>query len=233
MWKKSIKQGEKIMTQGKILIGQKIGLLTVLEKKSEKKARGSKIYYLCQCECGNKKWIRADNLKKSKSCGCRGDRDLIGKKFGRLTVINKVEGKSKRRKKEYLCECECGNEKIVCRDDLISSHTRSCGCLHKEKSSINGKKAFNFLKENDLIEGTSIIQLQREKPIKTNTSGTTGVTFESRKGKWRAYLEFKGKRYNLGSFTDKNEAINARKEAEEKIVKPFLEGLKENKEGDE
>ncbi|EPB8173207.1 hypothetical protein ACRTAL_002384 [Clostridium perfringens] len=223
------------MTQRKNLIGQKFGLLTVLEKKSEKKAGSNRIYYLCQCECGNKKWIRSDALKSgnAKSCGCRGDRDLIGKKFGKLTVINKIEGKSKRRKKEYLCKCECGNEKIVCRDDLISSHTKSCGCLHKEKCAINSKKAFNFLKENDWIEGTSITQLQREKPIRTNTSGVTGVTFESRKGKWRAYLEFKGKRYNLGSFEDKNEAINARKEAEEKIIKPFLENLKENKEGDE
>ncbi|EPT6434294.1 hypothetical protein ACVQ11_005944, partial [Escherichia coli] len=87
---------------------------------------------------------------------------------GKLTVINKIEGKSKRRKKEYLCRCECGNRKIVCRDDLISGHTKSCGCLHKEKCAINSKKAFNFLKENDWIEGTSITQLQREKPIRTN-----------------------------------------------------------------
>ncbi|MFY8264034.1 hypothetical protein ACOT7R_14155 [Clostridium perfringens] len=217
------------MTKAKNLIGNKIGLLTVLDKKSEKINGTSRVYYLCKCECGNKKWIRSDALKSGRttSCGCKNEKNIIGKKFGKLTVI-KLEKSSKGRKK-YLCECMCGNKKIVSKSDLITGHVKSCGCLLREKRAENGKKILNDLHKKYLIDGTYVCQLERKKPIRTNTSGTTGVTFEKKKEKWRAFLEFKGKRYNLGSFDDKESAIKARKEAEEKIVKPFLENLKGEK----
>lgn len=56
--------------------------------------------------------------------------DIIGKKFGRLTVVsfnNKVG-----EYQYYLCRCDCGNEKVVNRRELKAGHTKSCGCLHKE-----------------------------------------------------------------------------------------------------
>ena len=59
--------------------------------------------------------------------------DLTGQKFGRLTVIKKVNqiGKTK-----WLCQCECGNTKEVYAYNLIGcSCTQSCGCLHKETVS--------------------------------------------------------------------------------------------------
>jgi hypothetical protein len=59
--------------------------------------------------------------------------DLTGKKFGRLTVIKQAETKNK--KTYWLCQCECGNEKIVWAWDLKSGSTRSCGCLAKETKS--------------------------------------------------------------------------------------------------
>lgn len=37
----------------------------------------------------------------------------------------------------WLCECECGNSKIVSGISLRRNHTRSCGCLIKEKSGKN------------------------------------------------------------------------------------------------
>ncbi len=47
----------------------------------------------------------------------------IGKKFGRLTVIDKLpDGK-------VLCRCECGKETVVYKSNLTSGHTKSCGCL--------------------------------------------------------------------------------------------------------
>ena len=41
--------------------------------------------------------------------------DLTGKKFGRLTVIRKVEKPKNLRKKAayWLCRCDCGNDEIV------------------------------------------------------------------------------------------------------------------------
>lgn len=56
--------------------------------------------------------------------------DLTGKKFNRLTVIERVE----KRGKEYYwkCKCECGNEVIVRGASLREGRTKSCGCLKKE-----------------------------------------------------------------------------------------------------
>ena len=62
--------------------------------------------------------------------------DLTGKRFGRLTVAKYV-GSSK-----WLCQCDCGNEKIVRTHSLNSGETKSCGCLDLEK--IHEKKR-NFV----------------------------------------------------------------------------------------
>lgn len=54
--------------------------------------------------------------------------DLIGKTFGKLTVI-KCIGKNKRRYIIWMCNCECGKSSIVSGSDLTNEHTKSCGCL--------------------------------------------------------------------------------------------------------
>lgn len=46
-----------------------------------------------------------------------------------------------------------------------------------------------------------------------NTSGFTGVTYSNRYSKWAASIFVNGKRYHLGYFIDKNDAIKARHEA--------------------
>ena len=56
--------------------------------------------------------------------------DLTGQKFGRLTVV-RFDHKENGRK-YYLCQCDCGNFKIVNNHSLKSGNTKSCGCLHKE-----------------------------------------------------------------------------------------------------
>ena len=62
-----------------------------------------------------------------------------------------------------------------------------------------------------------------QKKSKNNTSGVKGVSWDSSRGKWRAQITFKRKNYGLGSYSTKEEAIRARKEAEEKLFKPILE----------
>ena len=53
------------------LKGQKFGYWTVVERAENHPAARS-AQWLCECECGTKKIIRASALKsgKSKSCGC-------------------------------------------------------------------------------------------------------------------------------------------------------------------
>lgn len=64
--------------------------------------------------------------------------DLIGKRFGRLTVIDKKYLiKSGRKRLYWECVCDCG-EKVEARtDSLKRGFVRSCGCLKKEQDRIN------------------------------------------------------------------------------------------------
>lgn len=57
--------------------------------------------------------------------------DLSGMLFGRLTVI-KESGRTKDRHILWKCKCECGNTVDVSSRDLLSGHTKSCGCLQKD-----------------------------------------------------------------------------------------------------
>lgn len=56
--------------------------------------------------------------------------DLTGQKFGRLTVVERVE--NKRRRSQWLCKCDCGNEVKVSSSGLRSGNTKSCSCLQKD-----------------------------------------------------------------------------------------------------
>jgi hypothetical protein len=59
---------------------------------------------------------------------------MIGKKFGRLTVV-KQEGQDNFNNKCYECLCECGATKIISGASLRRGATQSCGCLHKERAA--------------------------------------------------------------------------------------------------
>lgn len=59
-------------------------------------------------------------------------KDMIGKKFGMLTVLKEIEERNSRGLVCYLCKCDCGNEVVACGRDMTRGHTHSCGCLHKQ-----------------------------------------------------------------------------------------------------
>lgn len=67
--------------------------------------------------------------------------EMIGKKYGRLTVTKFLEPNERPiRRKSLLCKCDCGSEVIVDASKLKTGHTRSCGCLCVEFArSINLK----------------------------------------------------------------------------------------------
>ena len=118
------------------IAGKRYGNLAVI-KLDEEKSRNGILVWECACDCGSRVFVRGGNLKSghTKSCGCRifsktTEKDLSGKKFGRLTVIEKygkIDGKI-----AYRCICECGKEKIAIGTYLTSGRTKSCGCLDME-----------------------------------------------------------------------------------------------------
>lgn len=61
--------------------------------------------------------------------------DLTGQKFGRLTVVKRIEDyvqPNGNRKTRWLCKCDCGNEIGLCATTLKTGNTKSCGCLKKD-----------------------------------------------------------------------------------------------------
>lgn len=62
--------------------------------------------------------------------------ELIGQKFGKLTVIERGERKEegKRLRPTWVCLCECGKQKTIIEAALIRGSTKSCGCLVKESN---------------------------------------------------------------------------------------------------
>lgn len=116
------------------LTGERFGKLVALHiDKPYIKPSGRKIStWHCQCDCGNTTTVRTEYLRSghTTSCGCSCGRvDIIGKKYGRLTVIKYV-GSGK-----HLCKCECGNEVEVITENLNNGNTKSCGCYQKDRSS--------------------------------------------------------------------------------------------------
>lgn len=62
-------------------------------------------------------------------------KDLSGKRFGRLTVLERADDyvtASGRRKIAWTCVCDCGKKKVATSNDLLRGHTKSCGCLANE-----------------------------------------------------------------------------------------------------
>lgn len=57
--------------------------------------------------------------------------NLIGKQYGRLTVIKYI-GKDKYNNAMWKCKCSCGNTITIRGATLRNGKARSCGCLHKE-----------------------------------------------------------------------------------------------------
>lgn len=66
--------------------------------------------------------------------------DLTGQKFGKLTVVRRVEDavtEKGNRFTQWFCVCDCGNEAVVLGSALtrLKRPTLSCGCLQRDKVS--------------------------------------------------------------------------------------------------
>lgn len=121
------------------LTNQRFGRLTVIKEGPRNNA--GRTTWICKCDCGNEKTILTTQLTsgKTQSCGClqkertrqrNQSKDLTGERFGRLTVIERLPNSS-----QWKCLCDCGNIIITNTNHLNQGHTRSCGCLQKDRAS--------------------------------------------------------------------------------------------------
>lgn len=141
--------------------------------------------------------------------------ELTGQRYGRLVVLRQAENIGKRT--AWLCRCDCGNEVVVRTDRLRNGHTTSCGCKGPGATPGVGLLGLTY------VEGTCLEMLRAKTVRSNNTSGVPGVDWLTAKGRWRASICFKGKRYYLGSYSVFADAVKARKQAEAELHDKFVD----------
>ena len=148
----------------KDLTGKRFGKLIALYV-DESLSNNGKVYWVCECDCGNKTTVLSTSLTRKKhgtiSCGCARNskeslekakcthnkypQDITNLRFGRLVVLRQTNIKSTRKSDSgaYLweCQCDCGELCYYSRYSLISPvGVRSCGCLYSDTRTACAKK---------------------------------------------------------------------------------------------
>lgn len=65
--------------------------------------------------------------------------DLVGRRFGRWTVLEETPKSTSSNHVRYLCKCDCGSIKSVNAQNLRKGLSKSCGCLKDEIAKRNTK----------------------------------------------------------------------------------------------
>lgn len=133
------------------LKGQVFGRLKVLEFSHRINSKGT--FWKCKCDCGNFVNTTSNRLRRGQtaSCGCLAKErtalalrlDIIGNKFGKLTVTNLSHIKNSRT--YWNCSCDCGNFTISIGSNLMKGQTASCGCLHYKYKNRPEDRVFNIV----------------------------------------------------------------------------------------
>ena len=133
------------------------------------KVKNTNVYWLCKCDCGNYTVTNSSSLVTghTQSCGCKQRQAVqqscineIGNKYGRLTVIQKLNRRSNSRQTYWLCKCECGGFTEARGTELRNGRKISCGCVQSKgeekiqqillENKINFSKQFTFPDLNDI-----------------------------------------------------------------------------------
>ena len=204
--------------------GQKFTKLTalILSDKSHYQAD----YWNCLCDCGNEVVLLTRQLIKGnvKSCGCLMKESIA--KVGRNNIKHGFHGTRqyqtwngmKARCSNYSSEVylSYGAKGISYDskwetfegfwDDMAEGYSDD---LTLDRIDPNG----NYTKENCRWVNKYLQAINKNTPV-TNTSGTTGVSWEEANQNWRVRISVNGKRLCLGAYDSYDAAVLVRKKAE-------------------
>lgn len=221
------------------LTGKKIGKLTVLKRIDDYIQLNGRhrAMWLCRCDCGNTVEVMGDNLRRehTRSCGCYAKEvaSKVNRKYNKYDLSGEygVGYDSKGREFYFDLEdydkikdyCWCINplgyvvaniwknnkNDMILMHRLIFDFPENMDVDHKHgKSSRNDNRKSNIriTKHSDNLKNVGVRI--------NNTSGVTGVNFD--RGKWVASIAVNGTSKHLGRFITFDDAVAARKAAEEK-----------------
>ena len=218
------------------LTGQRFGRLTVIERAENYVApKGYQTpQWKCLCDCGNTTVVLGKRLRSgsSQSCGCLyRERNEAKKKVNAFRVecgivyvkLSNSEREMKmdpdvwERCKKYCWSLGSKGYPITNMPKLrkrVRFHVFAFPDCPKGlvRDHINGDKLDNR-KENIRFILQPENSINRGKG-ENNTSGHVGVSWNKREEKWTAKIQVNGKKIHLGYFTDSQDAIAARKQAE-------------------
>lgn len=120
---------------------------------------------------------------------------LIGKQYGRLTVLKPDLKKSNNKRKYFICKCSCKNVKSILKDNLIGEKTKSCGCLVKEAQLKQAKQRKQYSENEKDLRHIWRLMMRRC----YNTADTVYKYYGGREIKvdssWHVYENFKKDMY--------------------------------------
>lgn len=220
------------------LTGKKFGRLTVIHREENKirPSGQSATTWLCRCDCGNTIIVTGCDLKKgnTKSCGCLQNEinSSVHKKYNNYIVRdNYIEMYTTKGEKFFVDTEDFEKIKDICwfkdkhgylvgyKDkEYLTLHRLIMGCLDDNMvvDHIGGSNTIHDNRKENLRIATRSQNCMNRMLASNNTSGVTGVSWDSQMQKWRVQIGIENQRKHLGLFDDFEKAIKIRKEAEEK-----------------
>lgn len=94
--------------------------------------------------------------------------NLIGKKFGKLTVISKLNERNEKGSIFWMCNCTCGNDVKVPTSQLTAGKTSSCGCIRENMKGENHPSYNPLLTEKDRRRKRYIVGGESTRKLREN-----------------------------------------------------------------
>lgn len=220
------------------LTGQKFGRLTVVSRAEN--AKNNRARWNCICDCGNPEMVtvEATHLKqgKIKSCGCymREMSSINGKKRKKYNTYEFKDDYviiyTTSKKEIYVDLADFDKVKDICWWIMDCGYVQGIKdgkkiLMHRYIMDASddvfvdhkhGKLTRNDNRRCNLRIATASENCKNRSLRSDNTSGCTGVCWHKATQRWAASIYVNGKGIHIGEFDIFEDAVKARKEAEEK-----------------
>ena len=173
-------------------------------EKSNERTKDGQVLWLCLCECGDRKLIRASSLKNgnSKSCGCAIGSNLIKHGLYKHKLMGVWTTMKQRcfNPKASAYKHYGGRGIVVCEEwlnDFIIFYGWAINNGYKEGLEIDRENTYGDYSPNNCRWRTHSENTQNTMIQSNNTSGYIGVS-ALKDGRYRVYYTMNGKRKQIG-----------------------------------
>ena len=225
------------MNKLKDLKGQRFGRLVVIERAENfiLPSGQPQTAWLCQCDCGNILKTRSFSLTNgtTKSCGCLAKELRVArmKKYNTYDLSGEYGIGYTSKGEEFYFDLEdydkikgyCwyidSNGYVIAHDNTNNNKIIR---MHRLIMNVNRREIFVdhiYHNKNDNRKSQlRLVSPQQNasncKINKSNTSGYKGVYWHEPAQKWEVLIQYNNKLINLGLYSNKNDAIKVRQDAE-------------------